>query len=77
MRTGRSDGQEEHWLKELPEQVAQSGWQGTQLPEELKVFEGQDVTQDPEEASWLFAHVRQWSAEPAQVPQEEEQAAET
>lgn len=61
-------------MKEFPEQVAQSGWHATQEPEELNELEGQDVTQLPDEASLLSAQVRQKSAEPAQVPQEEEQA---
>ena len=51
LRTGRSDGQLEHWLKEVPEQVAQSGWQVRHAPEELTVSEGQDDTQVPFDAS--------------------------
>ncbi|TFY66625.1 hypothetical protein EVG20_g4460 [Dentipellis fragilis] len=49
--TGRFGGQLAHWLKDVPEQVAQSGWQAMQEPEEVKVFEGQEVTHLPPEAS--------------------------
>lgn len=73
MRTGRLDGQLEHWLKAPPEHVAQSGWQVTQLPDELKVFEGQLATHEPEEASLLFAQVRQKVEDPAQVEQDASQ----
>lgn len=51
LRTGRSEGQLEHWLKEVPEQVAQSGWQARHAPEELTVLEGQEDTQVPLDAS--------------------------
>ena len=71
MRTGRSDGQLEHWLKAPPEHVAQSGWQVRQLPEALKVLEGQLATHVPEDASWLPAQVRQNFADPEQDEQEE------
>jgi hypothetical protein len=74
VRTGRFDGQEEHWLKAPPEQVAQSGWQVMHLPEELNVFEGHEATHDPLEASWLFAQVRQKVEDPAQVLHEESHA---
>lgn len=74
VRTGRSAEQLEHWLKELPEHVAQSGWHVTHWPEEVKVFEGQDDTHFPLAATWLFAHVKQNVDEPAQEPQDESQA---
>lgn len=51
VRTGRLDEQLEHWLKEPPVQVAQSGWQGRHEPDELNVLDGQDETQEPFEAS--------------------------
>ena len=41
-------------MKLLPEQEAQSPWQERQEPEEEKVPEGQEATQRPSEASWLF-----------------------
>lgn len=72
--TGRSAEQLVHWLKELPEHVAQSGWQVTHCPEELNVFEGQEATHFPFAASWLLAHDRQNVADPAQVPHDESQA---
>jgi len=71
--TGRSEGHDEHWLNDAPEQVAQSGWQERHEPEELNVFEGQLATHDPSEASWLLAQVRQKVDEPAQVEHEESQ----
>lgn len=74
VRTGRSGGQLEHWLKAEPEQEAQSGWQATQEPDELNVFEGQDVTHLPPDASWLLAQVRQNVDEPAHVLHDESQA---
>lgn len=49
--TGRPLGQLAHWLKEVPEHVAQSGWQETHVPEELKADEGQEETHLPAEAS--------------------------
>lgn len=51
LRTGRSGGQLEHWLKDGPEQLAQSGWQVRQEPEELKAFEGHVETHFPSDAS--------------------------
>lgn len=44
VRTGSPAGQDEHWLKDGPEQVAQSGWHFRQEPEELNVLEGQVET---------------------------------
>ena len=72
--TGRSAGQLEHWLNELPEHDAQSGWQAMHWPEELNVLEGHDDTHEPLDASWLFAQVKQKVDEPAQVPHDESQA---
>lgn len=69
--TGRSEGHVEHWLKDSPEQVAQSGWHATQAPEDEKALDGHDVTHEPLEASWLFVQVRQNVALPAHVPQVE------
>ena len=43
-------------------------------PDELKVFEGQEATHFPPDASWLFAQVRQKVDEPAHVLQDESQA---
>ena len=74
MRTGRLGGHVEHWLKDGPEQLAQSGWHLLQAPEEVKVPVGQVETHWPEEASWLDVQVRQKSAEPRQVPQDDEHA---
>lgn len=51
MRTGRLEGQLEHWLNEDPEQDAQSGWHGIQDPEELKVLDGHEATHFPLDAS--------------------------
>ena len=73
-RTGLEEEHEVHWLKEPPEQVAQSGWQERQAPDAEKVLEGHVETHLPWDASWLFAHVRQNVEEPAQEPQEESQA---
>jgi hypothetical protein len=70
VRTGLAAGQLEHWLKDGPEQLAQSGWQVTQVPVELKLFEGHDVTHCPFDASWLFAQVRQNFDAPVHVLQE-------
>lgn len=53
--------------------MAQSGWQVTQEPVELKVLEGQLATHDPEDASLLLAQVRQKVADPEQVEQDESQ----
>jgi len=74
VNTGRLDGQLEHWLKEAPEQLAQSGWQVRHEPDVANVLEGQVETHFPFEASWLAAHVKQKVDEPAQVPQEESHA---
>jgi len=74
VNTGRLDGQLEHWLKEAPEQLAQSGWQVRHEPDVANVLEGQVETHFPFEASWLAAHVKQNVDEPAQVPQEESHA---
>ena len=74
--TGRLGGQLEHWLKEEPEQLAQSGWQVRQEPDELNVVEGHEVTHFPLNASWLPPHVKQKSAAPVQVPQVESHAVE-
>jgi hypothetical protein len=51
VKTGRFGGQLEHWLKEDPEQVAQSGWQLVQMPDELKALDGHEDTHLPLEAS--------------------------
>jgi len=74
VRTGRLDGQLEHWLKAPPEQVAQSGWQVRQEPEAEKLPEGQVEMQRPPEASWLLAHDVQKVDDPAQALQDESQA---
>lgn len=74
VRTGRSGGQVEHWLKDCPEQDAQSGWHLRQEPPELNVLEGQVETHWPEEANCPELQVRQKSAVPIQVPHVEEQA---
>lgn len=74
LKTGLSAGQDWHWLKPLPEQVAQSGWQDTHALLLLEnVPEGQEFVQVPSEvtASWPLEQVKQKSAEPAQVPHEE------
>jgi hypothetical protein len=49
--TGRSAEQEEHWLNDDPEQVAQSGWHVRHDPEALNVLEGQLATHFPFEAN--------------------------
>ncbi|THH10113.1 hypothetical protein EW145_g1555 [Phellinidium pouzarii] len=72
--TGLADAHDEHWLKEAPEQVAQSGWQGTHAPEEENEFGGQEKTHEPIEARRLFEQVKQKVDEPAHVPQDESQA---
>lgn len=79
LRTGRLGGQVLHWLKEEPEQVAQSGWQERQEPVEglANVFLGQEeaATHWPLEESWLEdEQVRQKLAAPAQVLQLESHA---
>jgi len=51
VKTGRFDGQLEHWLNDDPEHVAQSGWQVVQIPEELKVLDGHEDTHLPVDAS--------------------------
>lgn len=45
-----------------------------QIPEELNVLLGHVDTQDPWDASWLLAHVRQDLDDPAHVEQLESQA---
>jgi hypothetical protein len=72
--TGRSAGHEAHWLKAVPEHVAQSGWHATHAPDDGKVFDGQLVTHLPFDASWLFAQVVQKVEEPKHVPQVESHA---
>ena len=72
--TGRSEGQLEHWLNDCPLHVAQSGWHVIHEPDELNVFDGQDETHLPLEASWLLAHVKQNVEEPAHVLQDESHA---
>lgn len=76
VRTGRLEEQLEHWEKEGPEQVAQSGWQVVHTPEfeVVKELDGQEETHFPREASWLLEQVRQNVELPAQVVQEESQA---
>lgn len=74
VRTGKFEGQERHWLKALPEQVLQSGWQATQDPPDEKVLDGQLAIQLPFEANWLLLQVKQKFALPTQVPQLDEQA---
>ena len=66
--TGRPDGQLEHWLNDVPEQVAQSGWQAVHVPEVASVLDGQEETHLPLAASWPPLHVRQKSAAPTHVP---------
>lgn len=51
VRTGLLEGQLVHWLKEPPVQLAQSGWQVKQAPEEEKVFDGQLWTHLPPDAN--------------------------
>lgn len=41
-----------------------------QMPEELKVVEGQLATHEPDDASWLLAQVRQKVADPEQDEQD-------
>lgn len=74
VKTGRLDGQLEHWLNEDPEQVAQSGWQVVQIPDELKALDGHEDTHLPPDASWLLEHVRQNVELPTHVLQEASQA---
>jgi len=61
-------------LNDDPEQLAQSGWQATQDPVALKLFEGQDVTHFSLNANWLFAQVRQEVDDPVHVLQDGSQA---
>jgi hypothetical protein len=51
VKTGRSDGQLEHWLNEEPEHVAQSGWHVVQIPDELNALDGHEDTHLPPDAS--------------------------
>ena len=69
VRTGRLGGQDLHWLKPDPEQVAQSGWQEMQVPfEELEnELVGQEATHCPLKADWPEEQVRQKLGLPAQV----------
>lgn len=76
VKTGRSGGQLLHWLKDAPEQLAQSEWHERHDPDELNVLEGHVETHFPSEASWLPAQVRQKVEDPAHVPQEESHARE-
>lgn len=69
--TGRSGGQLEHWLNAPPEHDAQSPWQVMQLPAELNVSDGHELTHLPPEARRELAQVRQNEADPAQVLQDE------
>jgi hypothetical protein len=71
LSTGRSAGQVEHWLKLVPEHVAQSGWHVRQVPEEENALEGHELTHLPCEASWPPAQVRQKVEEPRQDPHDE------
>lgn len=56
LRTGRSGGQDVHWLNEDPEQVAQSGWQERQeeVEGDAKVDLGQEEAERhfPLKESW-------------------------
>ena len=72
--TGREAEQLEHWEKDGPEHVAQSGWQVVHTPAELKDVDGQDETHCPADASWLLAHVKQNFELPAQVVHDESHA---
>jgi len=74
VRTGRLEGQLEHWLKAPPEQVVQSGWQVRQEPEAEKLPEGHVAMQRPPDASWLLVHDVQKVDDPAQALQDESQA---
>jgi hypothetical protein len=73
VRMGLFEGQERHWLKDGPEQEAQSGWHCVQVPELENMLVGQVETQEPREANWLFLQETQKSAELMQVAQEDEQ----
>lgn len=76
VRTGSPGEHVEHWLNDGPEQVAQSGWQLTHWPPEVKVLEGQLETHLPDAANWPVGHVRQKSDDPTHEPHEDEHAAE-
>ena len=76
-RTGRLDGQDLHWLKADPEQVAQSGWQGMQDPFEEEVLVGQEETHCPLKADWPEEQVRQKLGLPAHVAHPLVQAVDT
>ena len=69
VRMGELGGQVLHWLKLAPEQVAQSAWQGMQVP--FAAFEkelvGQEETHCPLKADWPEEQVRQKLGLPAQV----------
>lgn len=60
-------------MNDEPEQVAQSGWQVRQEPDDENVPDGHELTQLPPEASLLLVHVRQNVAEPEQVEHDESQ----
>ncbi len=64
-------------MNDEPEQVAQSGWQVRQEPDDENVPDGHELTQLPPEASLLLVHVRQNVAEPEQVEHDESQAMNT
>lgn len=51
VRIGLLDGQLRHWLKDAPEQVAQSGWHCVHLPLSENMLDGQEETQVPREAN--------------------------
>ena len=61
-------------MKEPPEQLAQSGWQVRQEPDDEKVAGGQVETQFPLDASLFAAHVRQKLDVPEHVEHVESQA---
>ncbi len=64
-------------MNDEPKQVAQSGWQVRQEPDDENLSDGHELTQLPPEASLLLAHVRQNVAEPEQVEHDESQAMNT
>jgi hypothetical protein len=74
--TGEDDGQETHWLKPGPLQVAQSGWHCVQTPLELNVLFGQVETQEPLNTMPLAQDVQK-SALPEHVLQLELQVLQT
>jgi hypothetical protein len=74
LRTGRSAGQLEHWLKLVPVQEAQSEWHAMHAPEDEKVLEGHELTHLPPDANWPPAQVRQNVEDPKHDPHDESQA---